>query len=882
MTPQDWQQVKEAFQCALLLDPEKRANFLEDFRSAVPELYEELESLLRHHDEDQSFLDDEHALAAHFSHEEDPNLWINREIGPYRVVSKIGEGGMGSVYRAIRVDDHYLKIVAIKLVRAGFATRPYLRRFKSERQILANLDHPNIAHLLDGGATQDGLPYLVMEFIEGQPIDAYCDLHTLDTSQRLKLFLRVCGAVEHAHRKLIIHRDLKPANILVIDDGTPKLLDFGIAKLLDPELYFQTADVEGTMARAMTPDYASPEQVLGEPISTASDVYSLGVVLYRLLTGHAPYILAKSNPIEWPRIIVETEPERPSVVIDRPAELTDSQGNLKRLTPEEIVKVRDGRAASLQRRLRGDLDNILLMALRKDPARRYGSVEQFANDIRRSLDGLPVVARPDTIMYRTGKFVQRHTIPVSATVLILISLTIGIVVAVHQARIAERQRALAEQRFNDIRSVSHDLIFDVHDSIQYLAGATAARKLIVQDALRYLSVLSKDSPENIPLQDEVATAYEKIGDVQGGTGRANLGDTVGALESYNKALAIRQTILAARPSDPAARDGLSRSYLRVGEILQDMGRYEESLQYHRKHLDLSQELAASSPSDSKAQSRLAASYDGLGDILSSLKEWDGSLQNYGASAAIYKTLAEKGPQQHASRSNWALEQKKMGGILEAKGEFKRALREYTAALLIDEELVKNSPEDASVQRDVAIDYTNLGDAISKGGDFAGAIQDYRHALTIDSRLAAADPKDASARYYLVYDLYRLGDAQLETSDIRGAIVTYRLAVSKAEMNSSFDPGNALARSELARVYSKLGKAHFTAASNASVAVTDKRKNLTTACGWYQKSMTIWVDLRDRGAVRGTDASEVDKVTEELSKCANEMHHNARVESSILD
>jgi non-specific serine/threonine protein kinase/serine/threonine-protein kinase len=873
MTPSDWQRVKEAFQTMLGLASEERANFLKSFKKTEPHLFDELESLLHHHDEPQSFLEDPDLLTTHLLQEEDLNLWLNREIGPYRVISKLGQGGMGSVYRAIRVDDHYLKNVAIKVVRTGFATKPYLRRFKSERQILASLNHPNIAHLLDGGTTEEGLPYLVMEFIEGKPIDDYCDQHNLHTSQRLRLFLRVCAAVEYAHQNLVIHRDLKPANILVTNDGTPKLLDFGIAKLLDPELYFQTAEADGTMARAMTPEYASPEQVRGDPITTASDVYSLGVVLYRLLTGHPPYVLSGANPIGWAQTILETEPTRPSEVIDRPAEINEPDGRARQVTPEEIAHSRDGRPAALRRRLRGDLDNIVLMALRKDPARRYGSVEQLANDIRRALDGQPILARPDTIFYRTGKFAKRHRIPLAAVALILISLTIGIVVAVRQARIAEIQRMLAEQRFNDIRSVSHDLIFDVHDSIQHLAGATSARKLIVQDALRYLNVLSKDSPENIPLQAEIATAYEKIGDVQGGPGEANLGDTSGALESYNKALSIRKAIFADNPSDPAARDGLSRSYIRIGQILQDMGRYQEALQYHQNQLDLTKGLAASLPSDPKAQARLASSYDGMGDILSSLNKWDASLQNYEASAGIYKTLAEKYPQHHIYRGNWALQQKKMGGVFEARGEFTHALQKYRSALAIDEELASISPEDASAQRDVAIDYSSLGDAISKSGDNITAIHDYQRALAIDRRLSAADPKDASARFYLVYDLYRLGDGQLKMANIHGAIATYHLAVLKAEANSNSDPENTMMRSELARVYSKLARAHVAAASNASLA-DDKKNNLAAARNWYQKSLAIWLDLRDRKALQGTDLSEVDKVTEELTRFASEKQGDA--------
>jgi non-specific serine/threonine protein kinase/serine/threonine-protein kinase len=866
MIPSDWQRVKEAFQTALGLGFEERAGFLNHFRSTEPHLYEELESLLHHHDDPQSILDDQDLLTNHLFHEEDESVWLNREIGPYRVIAKLGEGGMGAVYRAIRIDDHYLKNVAIKLVRTGYATKPYLRRFRSERQILASLEHPNIAHLLDGGTTEDGLPYLVMEFIEGKPIDEYCDLHHLDTTQRLKLFLRVCAAVEYAHQKLIIHRDLKPANILVTNDGAPKLLDFGIAKLLDPELYFQTVEAEGTIGRAMTPEYASPEQVLGDPITTTSDVYSLGVVLYRLLTGRPPYLLSGANPVGWAQTILEGEPTRPSVVIDRIVEISEADGRSKRITPEEVALTRDGRPAVLRRRLRGDLDNIVLMALRKDPARRYGSVEKFANDIRRSLDGHPVTARPDTIFYRAGKFAQRHRIPLAAMALVLISLTIGIVIAMRQARIAEKQRALAEQRFNDIRSVSHDLIFDVHDSIQNLAGATAARQLIVQHALQYLNVLSKDSPDSIPLQEEIATAYEKVGDVQGGTGRANLGDTSGALDSYSKALAIRKAIYDAHPSDAAARDGISHSYLRIATILQDMGRYQEALQYHRSHLELSKDLVASAPSDPKAQRTLANSYDGMGDILAALSKWDESLKNYDAGAAIYKTLAEKYPEQHTLISNWALEQKKMGGVFEQKGEFAHALQKYKSALQVNEKQAKDSPEDASAQRDVAIDYSSLGDVIAKSGDNLAAIENYRHALTIDRQLAAADPKDASARYYLVYDLYRLGDAQLKTSDIHGAIANYRLAVLRAEENSKSDPSNATMRSDLARVYSKLAKAHAIAASTGA----DKRNNLTAARDWYRKSLAIWTDLRDRNALEGRDLNEADNVAEELSKCMSAM------------
>src|SRR5262249_48581618 len=292
-----------------------------------------------------------------------------------------GHGGMGVVYQAVRADDEYQKRVAIKLIKRGMDTEDILRRFRNERQILASLDHPNIAKLLDGGTTEDGLPFFVMEYIEGQSLTEYCDSHKLSTSERLKLFLEICAAVQHAHQNLIVHRDLKPNNIVITPDGTPKLLDFGIAKLLNPNLSSQTLALTAMMMPMMTRDYASPEQVRGEPITTASDIYSLGVLLYKLLTGHHPYRFTTPLPQEVERVICESAPERPSVIITRAEEVDVADGETVTITPESVSSTRDGQPEKLRRILSGDLDNIILMAIRKEPQRRYASVEQFSEDI---------------------------------------------------------------------------------------------------------------------------------------------------------------------------------------------------------------------------------------------------------------------------------------------------------------------------------------------------------------------------------------------------------------------------------------------------------------------------------------------------------------------
>lgn len=869
ITPGDWQRVREAFHSAVELDPEERRSFLEEFRSAEPELFRELESLLAHQQDTVEIIHDKSLFISGLAPDHQAS-WEGRKIGAYQVVAKIGEGGMGAVYQAIRVDDHYLKNVAIKIVRAACATQPYLQRFRGERQILATLDHPHIAHLLDGGATEDGLPYLVMEYVIGLPIDEYCDQHRLSIQDRLKLFLKVCSAVEYAHQKLVIHRDLKPANILVTAEGEPKLLDFGIAKLIDPELYFQTADADGTNAWPMTPEFASPEQVRGDQITTASDVYSLGVVLYRLMTGHAPYILPRTGVAQWSRVILETEPERPSLIVEKKCQSHGSPGSVQPATPDEIAQARGTRVHALRRSLDGDIDNIVLMALRKDPARRYASVEQLANDVRRNLDGLPVIARADTFGYRLTKYAHRHRVLVTAAALVVLSLTAGMLVSVRQARIAERQRAVAEQRFNDIRGVSHDLIFQIHDSIQFLPGATPARKLVVQSALRYLNTLSKDAPDNLSIQQEIAAAYEKVGDVQGGIGAANLGDTSGALDSYNKALEIRKRLLAANPRDSETRDGLAQSYQRIGRIYMDMGRYADALQIAQNHLDLSLKVAAESPASRKAASRLAASYDGMGDTLSALGRWNDCLKNYEAAAQIYKSLADSGAKPEVARSNWALERRKIGGILETRGSAESALVEYRKSLDVDRELAAADPVDVSRARDLAVDFTNLGDALAKTSDIREAIQSYHQALSIDRRLMAADPSDASARYYLVFDTYRLGDALLRARRLKEAVTEYKLAASLAEKNALSDPQNAMLRSELARVYSKLAKAHFVIATAGTLTGRQKRTTLATAHSTYRKSLTIWLDLQKRGAIQSNDQDEPERVATELQACSQQM------------
>lgn len=389
MTPERWQQIKNVLAEALEELPANRPAYLDRSCAGDKDLRCEVELCLEHERElSPRFLNETAVPRAAANAMTAGSLpWVGRRIGAYKTIELIGIGGMGEVYRAFRADDQYRKDVALKVVRAGQDSKVILARFRNERQILASLEHPNIARLLDGGTTEEGAPYLVMELIEGQPIEQYCDSRKFSVSDRLALFTQVCAAVQYAHQRLIIHRDIKPSNILVTSEGVPKLLDFGIAKVLGSDLQSQSTETL-TAFRALTPGYASPEQIRGEPVTTASDVYSLGVVLYELLTGRSPYAATTGAPQELLRQICDLEPERPSAATEK----RSRDANAAQLTVEDVSAARNTSPLKLRKQLKGDLDNIVLMALRKEPFRRYVSVEQFADDIRRNLATLPVVA----------------------------------------------------------------------------------------------------------------------------------------------------------------------------------------------------------------------------------------------------------------------------------------------------------------------------------------------------------------------------------------------------------------------------------------------------------------------------------------------------------
>ena len=588
MTPERWQRVKEVFTHASTLEPAAREHYLAESCAQDIELRSHVDALIAAAASPDAVLDhaaDHYLPAGETEEPEDP--WLGRMIGAYQLLACIGRGGMGAVYRARRADAHYDKEVAIKLVRTGFGSDLVLQRFRVERQILANLGHPNIARLLDGGATASGEPFLVLELVDGDPIDVYCEKHRLSIAERLRLFREVCAAVSYAHRHLVVHRDLKPANILVSEEGAIKLLDFGIAKLLQAAHEDGTpAEATRTSLRAMTPAFSSPEQVLGLPVTTASDVYSLGVVLFHLLTGRGPYRSALDSTHDAIRQVCETEPLRPSVAA---VQVPSPVG------PRELPD--------------RELDDITLRALRKEPEQRYSSVEQLSEDLSRYLAGLPVIARGDRLSYRARKFWRRHRVAVTVAGLVGVLLLTGLLVTLREARIAEEQSALAAQHFASVRKLANTFIFQVHDSIKDLPGATPARDLLVTTALSYLDTLAGQAKADRGLQKELAESYVRLGDIQGGPSGPNTGHDKAAVGSYAKALALYETLARAAPTDTALRSEMAKTHLSRSRVLMMVnGDPAGAAQESQQSIELASFVAKLKPDDPLAQEALAQAF----------------------------------------------------------------------------------------------------------------------------------------------------------------------------------------------------------------------------------------------------------------------------------
>jgi non-specific serine/threonine protein kinase/serine/threonine-protein kinase len=619
------------------------------------------------------------------------------------------------------------------------------QRFRTERQILAGLDHRNIARLLDGGTTEYGAPYVVMELVTGEPIDGYCDARNLAARDRVQIFLQVCAAVSYAHQHLVVHRDLKPNNILVTADGSVKLLDFGIAKLLDADARTDVAaaDATATTLRAMTLEYASPEQVSGARVTTASDVYSLGVVLYRLLTGKSPYRERATDAARMAEILGDSMPTRPSQV---------------------------------ERRLDGDLDNILLMALRKEPLLRYASVEQFANDLRNYLTGMPVKARGNSWRYRAGKLIRRRKVELAAGVFVACALLGAMLFSMREARVAGHERLVAQQHFDSVRKLANTMLLQLHEDTSRDAGSIKTREMMVKTSLEYLDALYQQSGSDPLLQEELATAYIQVAAILGNdSGASNRGDYQGALRSYERAFALLTPLLAAEPTNHRVGWALGSAYTAQAELLMVVRGPKFAREAAEKGVSLSETFAPSIPDEAERMLQLRAAYSAQVQILGFMG------LSAEALASLDKLIAMVEAYWHAhpddERAFLALSRAYNNAALvddprlSVSASYDRSVALLEKSLWADEKLLTFKPDDPEyLQRQASVRF-NIGNYRYARGHYAEALELFQSATPFVVS-AARDPDDASAQYTLALFETKRAQALFKTGKVEEARVLF--------------------------------------------------------------------------------------------------------------
>jgi len=812
MHTDDWKQIKDVLAEVLAIEPAGRQRFLDE--SGVDQvLRAEIDSLMRFEDESSDLMQ---LSAVEFSKDfvtDDDGSLAGTEIGPYRLIRELGHGGMGAVYLAERIDGKFQQKVALKLLKREMNTTALRRHFEQEREILASLEHPNIARLLDAGTSDDKIPFIAMEYVDGLPIDEYCTKHGLDLNARLELFRTVCTAVEFAHRNLVIHRDLKPSNVLVTNDGVPKLLDFGISKIISKE-YADADAATITRMGVMTPSYASPEQLRREGVTTLSDVYSLGVVLFELLSGHRPFEDKENDLREIYGAIIEKEAPSPSSMIATgipPSVVVRDAENGPSATKANLGRRTGAAQVSLSSQsVRGDLDNIVLKALRKEPERRYSSAGNLSDDIYRHMQGLTVTARPNTFSYRASKFVGRNRVSVFAAAIILLAVVAGVGATLWQARVARAERANAEKRFNEVRKLANSYIFDVYPEIENLEGSLKAREKILTNALQYLDSLSNEAGGDLTLQSELATAYEKVGDVQGALTNSSLGNIQAGLDSYAKAAKLREAVYAAKPLDLESKENLAANYYTTARTLWNNSQTREAEEAFERSLKLRRELVAAQPASVEYQNRLAVLLIDYGAIPVFNSQTDKALVLFNEAVSIVDRLTAQEPNNFDFKKTQTRLLRIMSKAKGSIGDYEGALRGFAQAIEISDVLAKQFPGDFRVQRSVWLTHSMKCELYIDKEDGRNGVGACLPTIDFPKAALEKEPENGVVAFDLAIShfnsarVYRLaGDYSNTIAQADKAIAVMSALSKKTPDNMEYKRNLAVYETEKARAYIKL-------------------------------------------------------------------------------
>ncbi|MEL7449141.1 MAG: serine/threonine-protein kinase [Pseudomonadota bacterium] len=753
MTAETWARLETIFNTAFELDGEERERYLAEACGDDVALRREVESLLSSVHAEDTAIERMIGEAAEHTIEQQADA-TGVHIGPYRVVRTLGTGGMGSVYLAKRDDKQFRQRVAIKLVNS-FLVNPETRaRFLAEREILATLEHPHIARLLDGGDTEEGAPYLVMEYIRGLPVTAFCDRNNLTIDERLELFRKICEAVHFAHQNLVVHRDIKPGNILVTRDGTPKLLDFGIAKILDTERFDRTIALTQLGDRLLTPENASPEQVLGRPVTTASDVYSLGVLFYELLAGRRPHDLRGLSPGEMERTICEVDPVPPSTTVTgapRPGPQPDAAA---------IAEARGTTPERLRRALSGDLDNIVLAALRKEPDRRYGSAFALAEDVRRHQEGEPIWARKDTWSYRTGKFLQRHTFGVATAAAAMVALVVFAAMMYVQANRIAREADIKSQVIEYIISV-----FEVADPSEARGRTFTAEEIVDRGAKQIAMRDNLDPQVRATIMDTIGKVYSNLG-------------------FYDKAVPLLEEALQARrESMPSGHKDIAASLMNLGETRHDSGQWDEALVLLEEALEINRRA------NGNEHESVARTLHAIGSVWRLKDELDLAETHYRDSLELYTRLFG-GEDDRVGQvlSDLAHVERIIGNLEEAETLGRRAL-EINRRKLGDDHPI------------IIFDLNSLAATLKGMGRFDEAWTYYQEAVASAERIYA----DNLTHQGYITTVLNIGQFHLQAGNLGEAEAAFREVLRlERQQRGDIDTYVAYDMTELARVLSLRG------------------------------------------------------------------------------
>ncbi|MDX1984800.1 MAG: serine/threonine-protein kinase [Bryobacteraceae bacterium] len=800
MTAPAWQRVKGLLAEALDRDGPARAAFLDAECGEDYALRREVETLLAAHEGAGAFLD----TPAQFPQ-------TLNQLGPYRIERVLAEGGMGTVYEAVRDEAGIRLRVAIKVVRWGLTNPKLIENFRVEQQILARLAHPGIARLIDWGETPDARRYVVMEFVEGIPVDAFCEQHGLNIRRRLELFLQILDAVAYAHQNFVAHGDIKPSNILVTPAGHAKLLDFGIARLLNEK------EDAPAITQAFTPAYASPGQLRKEPLTVASDLYALGVLLCRILSGGEPHQITGTSREEMLAELLAQAPRTPSMIAP-------------------------GRGISRE------LDAIVLKAMAPDAALRYRTVNGLMDDVRAYLDCRVVKAYSESRLYRIKKSLSRNRTATAAGVLLFAALTGGVGAALWQGHIAQR-------RFDQVRNLARYVVFDLNDALAEMPQSTGVRAQVVKRAIGYLDQLRAEGGGDEELRLEVAGSYLRLGDVQGRPSSPNLGDTAGALESYRKAIVLFEDLTGGRHR-VRAQSQLISAYMRYSAVLKAAGDFHTGLEHEQKALEMNLALLRAQPRDSARLFSVAYNYTLLGATLWHLGRWDEALTARRKSLELYRQVVAADPESAARQEGLAVALNRVALAELQKGNSSAAIQAQSQALDISRSLVQKQKSSLPIRRGLATSEHYMGYVLTEAGQPARGRTHLETAVLLRRQIVKEDPRDVRNWSFLATHQWQLARCLLRLGNRADALGRAGDSLALRQKLSANDPMNAGARAEVAQSLTTLGDVYAALGEGAK------------ATSAYREAAVVYREVHAKGQLAAIEVAELDRVSALLKSAAD--------------